>query len=356
MSVLDVEALLGEIAPGAPCGEDLEYDPAFVEMEKLAQETPERQYGDTVIPAEPPDWRSVFKSALNLLKRTRDLRVAVYLTRASLQTDGLPGFADGLSLVQGLLEHFWEHVHPQLDPDDGNDPMLRVNTIVALCDPETTLRGLRETPLVSSRALGRFNLRDIQVASGALVPVGSTDQEDAPTRATIDGAFQEADLESLQTTAEMVSAAIERTERIEGVLTEQVGVSQAPDMSALTDVLKEMRQVLAEQLQRRGAGLASQSSEADATGQGALSPDSINSVGQRLVVGEIGSREDAVRMLDRIADYFERNEPSSPVPFLLKRAKKLVAKDFMSILNDLAPGGAEQATLILGLQDQDSSN
>lgn len=103
MSVLDVEALLSEIAPDALCGDDLEYDPEFVAMEKLAQETPERQYGDTVIPAEPPDWRSVRKSALSLLERTRDLRVAVYLARASLHTDGLPGFADGLSLVQGLL-------------------------------------------------------------------------------------------------------------------------------------------------------------------------------------------------------------------------------------------------------------
>ncbi|MER2526587.1 MAG: type VI secretion system protein TssA [Candidatus Competibacter denitrificans] len=356
MSVLDVEALLSEIAPDALCGDDLEYDPEFVAMEKLAQETPERQYGDTVIPAEPPDWRSVRKSALSLLERTRDLRVAVYLARASLHADGLPGFADGLSLVQGLLERFWEGVHPQLDPDDGNDPMLRVNTIVALCDPETTLRGLRETPLVSTRAFGRLNLRDIQVASGALIPVGSNDQEGGPTRAAVDGAFQEADLEALQATAGTVTAAIERTQRIEAVLTEQVGVSQAPDMSALTDVLREMRQVLAEHLQRRGAGLISDTSAADATEEGSLLSGSATSGVQRLVVGEIGSREDAVRMLDRITDYFERHEPSSPVPFLLKRAKKLVAKDFMSILNDLAPGGAEQAILILGLQDQDSSN
>jgi hypothetical protein len=65
MSVIDIEALLSEIAADAPCGEDLEYDPEFAEMEKLAQETPERQYGDTIIPAEPPDWRGVKKSSLS---------------------------------------------------------------------------------------------------------------------------------------------------------------------------------------------------------------------------------------------------------------------------------------------------
>jgi hypothetical protein len=63
MSVIEIEALLSDVAADMPCGEDLEYDPLFAEMEKLAQETPERQYGDTIIPAEPPDWRGVKKGA-----------------------------------------------------------------------------------------------------------------------------------------------------------------------------------------------------------------------------------------------------------------------------------------------------
>ena len=114
-----------------------------------------------------------------MLERTRDLRVAVYLTRALLNTDGLPGFADGLALLEGLLERYWDQVYPQLDPDDDNDPTLRINTIVALCDPETTLYDLRGAPLVSSRALGRFSLRDVQIAAGLLTPV-TTDEERAP--------------------------------------------------------------------------------------------------------------------------------------------------------------------------------
>ncbi len=77
-------------------------------------------------------------------------------------------------------------------------------------------------------------------------------------------------------------------------------------------------------------------------------------VGQRLVVGEIASREDVIRMLDKICEYFNRYEPSSPVPFLLKRAKTLATKDFMEILLDLAPGGAEQASLIFGVHSENS--
>lgn len=354
MSVMEIESLLGEIAAAAPCGEDLEYDPAFAELEELAQGTPERQYGDTIIPAEPPDWRGVRNAALALFERTRDLRVAVYLARALLHTDGLPGFAAGLGVVQGLLERFWDDVYPRLDPDDNNDPTLRINIVVALCDPEATLRGLRETPLVSSRALGRFSLREVQIASGVLTPVTTGEQAEPPTQARIDGAFQDADLEELQATAGAVIEAIERVERIEAVLTDQVGVTQAPDMSALTGVLKEIRQVLSEHLHRRGVGLAAGIAPGEtAAGEPAAGAAA---VGQRLVVGEIGSREDAIRMLDKICEYFNRYEPSSPVPFLLKRAKKLVTKDFMAILNDLAPGGAEQATLIFGLQGEDTGD
>ncbi len=352
MSVIDIEELLSEIAATAPCGEDLEYDPAFAELEKLAQEKPERQYGDTIISAEPPDWRGAQKMALALFKRTRDLRVAMYLTQSLLRVDGLAGFADGLALVDGLIERYWDTVYPQLDPEDDNDPTLRVNTIVALCDPETTLRALRETPLVTSRVLGRFSLRDIQIAAGALTPVATDDQAELPTQAKIDGAFQEVGPENVQAAATVVAEAMARAERIEARLTDLIGVAQAPDLSALVGVLKEIRQALAEQLQQQGADLVGAAPTAETADSG--SPESGAGTGQRLVVGEITSREDAMRMLDKICEYFNRYEPSSPVPFLLKRARNLVNKDFMAILNDLAPGGTDQATLVFGIQSENS--
>ena len=58
--------------------------------------------------------------------------------------------------------------------------------------------------------------------------------------------------------------------------------------------------------------------------------------------------------LEKVSDYFTRYEPSSPVPFLLKRARSLVTKNFMEVLRDLAPGGTEQANLIFGLRDGES--
>ncbi len=354
MSVIDVEALLGEVAAGPPCGEDLEYDPAFAQMEEQAQGTPERQYGDTIIPADPADWRSVKKTALALAERTRDLRVAVYLSRALLHTDGLPGFTEGLMLVDGLIERFWDHLYPQLDPDDDNDPTLRVNVVVALCDPEATLSALREAPLVHSRSLGRISLRDIHIASGVLTPLVK-EEDELPTPAKISGAFQEVGPEAIQATAAIITAAIESVQRIEAGLTDRIGVSQAPDMSALGGILKEMRHALAEHLQQQGVAMTSDGAVVTGEdGETQSGGQALTGGGPRLVVGEIASREDALRMIDKICEYFDRYEPSSPAPLLLRRAKRLATKDFMSILLDLAPGGAEQAHLIFGMQNDNA--
>jgi len=360
MSSINLDELLSPVAADTPCGEDIEYDPVFAELEKLAQGTPERQYGGTIIPAEPPNWRSVRELALTLAARTRDLRVAVYLARSLLNVDGLAGFAEGLALVEGLLDRYWdEGVYPQLDPDDDNDPTARINVIVALCDPETTLRNLRETPLVVSRALGRFSLRDFQIAAGVLTPA-KEDRSSAPTQAGIDAAAQDAALEDLQAIAKAVTDAKTMAEQIEATLTERIGATQAPSLDGLTSVLKEMRQVLAEPLRRRGveAGFSDGRANQDGTVNGG-GPDRAAGGhpldgGQRLVVGDVASREDAIRLLDKICDYFKRYEPSSPVPFLLQRAKILISKDFMEILLDLAPSGTDQANLIFGIRDENS--
>jgi type VI secretion system protein ImpA len=66
--------------------------------------------------------------------------------------------------------------------------------------------------------------------------------------------------------------------------------------------------------------------------------------------GEVRSREDALRLIDRICAYFEQHEPSSPVPLILRRAKRLVGAGFIDILRDMAPAGVGEAETIAGLE------
>ncbi|NNE63464.1 MAG: type VI secretion system protein TssA, partial [Gammaproteobacteria bacterium] len=208
MTNLDLSQFLEEMSTESPCGEDLEYDPEFGEMERAAQGKPEQQIGDTLIPAEDADWPAVKAKAISLFDRTKDLRVAVYLARSLLHTEGLFGLRDGLSLIQGLLEKYWESMHPQLDPDDNNDPTLRINTLTTLYDPETVLHSIREATLVNSSALGRFSLRDILIASGKMPPPTKSDEE-VVELSTINAAFMDASPDDLQNTADAIRQSIE---------------------------------------------------------------------------------------------------------------------------------------------------
>jgi type VI secretion system protein ImpA len=104
MSVKDVEVFLQPVAGANPCGSDIEYDPAFLELERMVRGKPEQQIGKTVVSAEEPDWEAVAKAAAALLLRTKDLRIAFHLTRALLHAEGFAGMRDGLAVLRGLVE------------------------------------------------------------------------------------------------------------------------------------------------------------------------------------------------------------------------------------------------------------
>src|SRR5437868_3112330 len=112
MAILDVDTLLEPVAGDSPCGPNLEYDEAYAAFERAARGKAEQQYGDTIIPAEDPDWAEVRRLGVDLLARTKDLRIACPLARGILETESLPDFAACLALVRGYLERYWPTVHP----------------------------------------------------------------------------------------------------------------------------------------------------------------------------------------------------------------------------------------------------
>ena len=63
----------------------------------------------------------------------------------------------------------------------------------------------------------------------------------------------------------------------------------------------------------------------------------------------INNRTDVLDALEKICEYYAKSEPSSPVPILVERTKKLVTMDFMSIMKELSPEGVKQVELIAGV-------
>jgi len=344
MPLQKIESLLQPVSADAPCGPDMEYDPAFLELDRFSEGKPEQQMGETIVAAQEPDWKEVGNRALALLAKTRDVRIALRLTRALLNTEGLAGLSDGLALMRGLVENFWDGFYPKLDPEDDNDPTFRVNILMGLCDGAMFIDRVRLIPLVSARSFGRFSLRDMAIASGEIPPPAGTEP---PKQAAIDGAFTECPLPTLQATAEALRGSLASLAAIEAFVGDKVGASNGPNFAKLTDVLRAADKILASQLAKRGVA-----TEGAAEGGGAADGSGDMAGGGRgggpSIAGEINSRDDVIRVLDKIVSYYERVEPSSPIPLLIKRSKRLVSASFLDIVRDIASDGLSQVENLRG--------
>jgi type VI secretion system protein ImpA len=343
MPIPNLQSLLEPISADAPCGADLEYDSAFLELDRLSQGKPEQQMGDNVVPAQEPDWKEVGNRTLALLAKTKDLRIALRMTRALLNTEGLPGLAEGLAVMQAVVEKFWDGFYPKLDPEDNNDPTFRVNILMGLCDGETFIDRIRVIPLVATRSFGRFSLRDIAIASGELPPVPGVEP---PKSAAIDGAFTECPIPELQATADALRGSLASLAAIEAFVGDKVGAANGPNFAKLVEVLRAAEKILAGQLARRGVATE---------GGGDVDGSGGDGSGGASISGEIKSRDDVVRVLDKICLYYERCEPSSPIPLLLQRSKRLVSANFMDIVRDIAPDGLTQVETLRGKDETKSS-
>lgn len=363
MSVIDVDALLRELSAEAPAGADLEYDPGFMALEMLARGTPEAVMGDTVKPAEEPEWPQVKGAALALFERTRDLRVAMILTTALLKTDGVAGFRDGVALVRGLVEKLWDHFYPKLDPDDNNDPTVRVNILKGFdgdgsaADVYKFKQRLREAVLTHSKQrIGAFSYRDIQIATGEVPPPPGKDGQEVkvPDMALINAAFEDTTTEDLIDTQSTLQNSVEQLEALDVAVGQKAGGGVGPDLTDIKGVLGLLKGTLDGQLAKRGIGEMPSSTGASEGGpKGAAGGTSSGGggVGGRSGValsGEIGSRADVLRVLDKICEYYEQFEPASPVPIFMRRAKKLVTMNFVDVIKELAPEAMSKIELYTG--------
>lgn len=331
MPVVDLESLLNPIADDAPCGADLEYDAAFLALQEAGAGKPEQQYGETIIPAEEPDWPTVHEQALQLASRTRDLRVAVWLARSGAHLGGLPSAVWGLKLVHGLLARHWDHVHPQLDASDGNDPTARVNALLPLLHPMAGLADLRGASLTGKR--GAVTVRDIELALGPAeaLPGESLPTEDGVLQGVAAAIAQQADL------ALHMHAAHEAVQGVAAVLERHLEATQTPEFAPL----RKLMQRVADAATRVSGVPAAQAPE------GAVAPPGTNPAAPH-PVGTIASREDALRALDRVCEWLERNEPSNPAPLLIRRSQRLMTKSFIDIIRDLVPDGVSQVEKLAG--------
>lgn len=336
--MVDVQRLLEPISPDSPCGDDLEYDAAFLELERAAQGQPERQMGDAVLPAAPPEWRQVHDLAIELFSRSKDLRIANYYLQSAIALEGLPGLTQGLQLVLELLRQYWDDLHPRLDADDDNDPTFRINALAGI-SAEPVIRLLWDMPLTRSRAFGTVSLRAALNATGL-----QRFASESLGLEQVGAAFQDSDAEQLAACRGNVGDAHASLLAIEREVNERVGSERGADLGGIKQLLRHAVQIVAEHAPQDATGAAP---AGDAASAGSGTPASAAAATAR-IGGEIANREEVLRTLDRILTYYARHEPSSPVPVLLSRAKSLVSADFASIVRNLIPDGFSQFEKLRG--------
>jgi type VI secretion system protein ImpA len=361
---MDDTSLLAPISADAPCGPDLEYDPAFLALESnLDNAFVERAVGPGAEEAAGPDWKRIAAQASELMQRTHDLRVAVSLTKAWLNMQGVTGLARGLSLLQQLLSLRWGSVHPQIGAQGDTDGLMRVNALRSLCDSRSLLSPLRSAPLLRARGLPALCLRDLEQAARkgngngeAHSGHGGHTANDGPDATVIDASFIGCDLDELSAMHETVNTARTAARSLEQLFAEH----STPAVLRLSELIAQLDAIdsqLAPRLRARRAALASneepQPTAAEASAPAARSALRTSGNGHRNAVQD---REDALRDLDRICAYWEEHEPASPVPMLLRRAQRLAGMSFIELVRELAPSGISEIETLRGPNPAESES
>lgn len=334
---------LSAFSDDAPSGENLEYEQIFTDLTLAARPEDERQMGDEIIAGTEPEPKPLVECAKAVLEQSHDLRAAVLYGYGQMRLTGFAGLAEATGYLRGALEQFWDTCHPQLDADDDDDPTMRVNAVTGLVDGATILRNARLTPLTKSASFGRLSLRDIAIADGeTAVPEG---MDNPPTAQTVSAAFQD-------TPPEALTEVLEALRAIDGDLAaiDAVFDTHLPGRGPTLDPLR----VVVKKALTHVAGAIGVPEEEEAPEAAADSGAAPAAPAPSAAPGVISSRADVEKTLERIMDYYAKNEPSSPLPLLLARARRLVGADFMTIMNDIAPAGAENARLIGGLEGMEN--
>ena len=300
---LDIAAMLRPISEGEPCGPSLRYHDDFVALRELAA-------GD-----DRAEWARMRDQALELAKEGHDLRVWVWVCRTGLCSEGLVGLADGLDLIAQGSAKFWEEL-PPFDPDETAPEERYLGRINALA----------ELGVTSHRA----NLADLTRGSRNLTDL----------RADLDRVI------ARTVPDDTARAALERCHAamatIGEIYRQRFGDGHDPQLGF--EFLTERLAALAPKFGTAAVAAGFQHLPPTLGVPGGVVPNG--------ALGPVTTRDDVVRALNLVLDYYQSHEPSSPVPLLVARAKKLVTMSFFEAMKDLAPGGLKELQAVAGTTEE----
>lgn len=318
---MDIEKLLKPVSAELPCGPDLEYDPDFQILSRSLESPQVSIVGDT--PQKEPNWNEIAVLAESLLIRSKDLRVAIGLSRAWIHRKGLSGLVSGLHLINDLLTLYWEDIHPGLDAEDDHDPTRRLNVLSEIGNYGILVRDVQGV-LISFTPI-RISIRDILIILGK---ISTTNANVEYTQAQIEAMFgsQENAQEILRLHNDLAEV-LETLQEMQNFLKQKVNEALLPDFEKLRSTLEPIL-VLCKNFAELDQQVVAVNKpvEKEVKVKDSNSPQ-----------GEIRDREDVVRILEKVCKYIERTEPTNPVSLIIRLAQTLMTKNFLEIIEAIPP-------------------
>lgn len=312
-------------------GPDLSFSPEFDRIAELRRaEDPTLDQGDWVREIKSADHAGTIALCSELLAtRTKDLRLSGWLTEALGRTQGFTGLAEGLSLCAGLLEAYWDDLHPLPDPDVNADALAerfeqRIGNLVWLLNqvdnvaqssPLLQLSGVQLQGLtLNSQGPGRRVIEGVRTRRNS-----ESKHLSEPTEEQIDQAIQTTPGEQIMGTLAALAAALEALGRLQTVVDAHLGV-EGPNFAVARESLQGTQHLLTRIANDRslmGSDVQGPGPHHAAQADG---PSSSGAVGALNYSGLIQSRAQAIAQLRAVADFFRRTEPHSPVAYLAYKA------------------------------------
>ncbi len=388
---VDFDKLSAPISDDAPVGPDLRDDPAFRDIEDAPGEFAGQNAGDL---------RKVINRCVEFLEKTKDQMPAIVAVQAAVRAGDYDVANAALQLIKSFGDLYWDDFHPGPAEEMA---IGRVNELSALSRPAALIlplqrAGLAKMPAPSTVEFNTAMLTqaaapvlewtsDNETALGAKIESGAMTTVAAKAmKATHEGARM------LRTIMRSIAPAALAADRAAGageddsvdagqaaalavVLRRQVAAAATP-LKAMSDVLYDIMAIYdAHSVDSPSFGpVIAQLKATDTAIEGFLSafPDPADLPEVAAVeaespgvaapgsaprpaafsAGTPQSRADVEAAIEAICRFYTQNEPSSPVPLMLRRVQTWNHKDFIDLIKEIAPNGADEVTRLLAISSE----
>lgn len=345
-SVIDVTSFLGAISEDALAGIDPRSDSSSNSLyyrtkdARNAARSTERAQVEIGSPP-PEEWRTVAECASEILQNhAKDLEIAAWLVEAMLRLEGFAGLRDGLRVVQGIVQDFWEPCFPELDEDGIEGKVSAVAGLSGSGAVGTLIQPIRLLSLTEG-SQASFSLWNYEQAVDLeKITDSQRRQERIDNGATSMEQFMRSVAETpashfAQTIAEIeeATAALDEMSRA----FDAVAGYDAPPTSALKELLEEIARAIRHFAVDKLLAADNFEITAPSAEQGENAPGDGASTGPaiRRVEG-YASRDEALSDIIRIAGYFRKTEPQSPISYTLEDAVRRARMSLPELLAELA--------------------